>query len=79
MLLLNRKHLHKAALWFSKRYNTKIVGLYLGDGPAIIVNDWETVKKALYTQSFDGKGGQILLAKQRHPDFNVFGRFSVAN
>lgn len=65
--------MHKAALWFSKQYKTKIVGLYLGGAPAIIVNDFETVKNALYTREWDGKGAP-LIGRHRHPDFKVFGK-----
>lgn len=74
MLLLDHHHLHRAALWFSKWYKTKIVGLYLGDAPAIVLNDFESVRKALYNREMDGKGDP-LMGRHRHPDFKIFGGF----
>ncbi|CAH0407358.1 unnamed protein product [Chilo suppressalis] len=50
-----------AACWsISKKYNTKIVGLYLGQFPTIIINDSAMIKEMLYTEEFDGRLDIIL-------------------
>lgn len=72
MLILNRHHLQIAANLFAKWYESNIVGLYLGDTPAIILNDTEKVKKALNTPEFDGKP-DILAARLRDPNLKLRG------
>lgn len=46
------------------KYNTKLLGLHLGDIPAVIVNDGELLKEMLYREDFDGRM-DILLARVR--------------
>lgn len=75
LVLLNYRFLHKAALWLTKRYKSAVIGLYLGDAPAIILNDFASVKAGLNLPEFDGKPNAALLARLRHPGFHVFGLF----
>lgn len=74
MLLVNYNHMHKAADALCKYYKTNILGLYLASTPTIIVNDEETVKKALLVREFDGKP-KLKLAELRDPDFVIRGVF----
>lgn len=66
MLLINSNHLHKAALLLSKWYNSKIIGIFIGQLPLIIAHDPESVKEILYRQEFDGRP-QIYVASLRDP------------
>lgn len=55
MLLLDRNHLHRAVNKICKFYKSSVIGLYLGDDPTLILNDHESVKKALNHRDFDGR------------------------
>lgn len=68
MLLLNHKHLHFAVDRICEFYKTTVLGLYLSNFPTIIINDLETMKKALIHRDFDGRP-DIELTKLRHPTF----------
>lgn len=74
MLLVNYKHMHKAADVLCKYYKTNILGLYFASTPTIILNDEQSVKDALFTREFDGKPG-LMLAQLREPEFVIRGVF----
>lgn len=76
MLLLDRKHLHRAANKICEFYNSTCVGLYIGDTPTIILNDHDKVKKALVHRDFDGKP-DILMGRLRDPKFGLYGKLCV--
>lgn len=48
--------------------------MYLGDNPLIVVNDNDSVKKALYHRDFDGRP-DILMGRLRDPKLNLHGIF----
>lgn len=54
-------------------YKTTVIGFYLGEFPIIVVNDVESVKKALFHRDFDGRQ-DILMGRLRHPNFEIHGR-----
>lgn len=74
MLLVNYKHMHKAADALCKYYKTNVLGLYFASTPTIIVNDEETVKKALFTRAYDGRPA-LRLAEMRDPNYKLSGVF----
>lgn len=74
MLMVNYKHLHKAADALCKYYKTNVLGLYFASTPTIIVNDEKGIREALFTRAFDGKPA-LLLAQLRDPDFKIRGIF----
>lgn len=73
MLLIDYKHLHKAAQKICEFYKSNIIGMHLGSTPVIILNDNEKVKKALLHRDFDGKP-DVLIGRLRDPDFNLRGK-----
>lgn len=74
LLLVNYKHMHKAAEALCRYYKTNVLGLYFAGTPTIIVNDEETVKKALFLREFDGRPA-LKLAELRDPEFKLSGVF----
>ncbi|EAT33306.1 AAEL014413-PA [Aedes aegypti] len=74
MLALNYKHLHKAAARLSQLYKSKLIGLYLGPLPAVIVNDYDTVKEVLTRPEFDGRP-DLFMARLRDQHFQRRGIF----
>lgn len=64
LLALNYHHLHRAAARLSQLYRSKLVGLYLGPLPAVLVNDHETVRQVLQRSEFDGRP-DLFLARLR--------------
>lgn len=72
LLVLNHRHLHKAIDFLAKWYKSNIIGIYLGATPAIILNDTEKVKKALFHRDFDGKP-DLLLGRLREPNMILRG------
>ncbi|XP_055619053.1 probable cytochrome P450 304a1 [Toxorhynchites rutilus septentrionalis] len=74
MLLVNYKHLHKAALKLSEFYRTSILGLYLGDFPTVVVNDLWIAKEVLNRTEFDGRS-DLFLARLRDRNFERRGIF----
>lgn len=72
MLILDRKHLHRAINRLCKYYNSTCLGMYLGDTPVIVLNDHKNVKKALLHRDFDGKP-DILMGRLRDPHFGLYG------
>ncbi|CAK1545866.1 unnamed protein product [Leptosia nina] len=52
--------LGRATMRLAKEYNTKIVGLYLGPLPQVLVNDSELIKEVLIREEFDGRVDTVL-------------------
>lgn len=78
LLLINSKHLHKAAIWLSKWYKTDILGCYIGNSPAIVAHTHEHIKSLLNNQDFDGRP-MIYLARIRDPQMQYRGIFFTQN
>lgn len=78
LCLINCKHLHKAAIWLGKFYNSNIIGLYLGSTPTVIVLDQSAVKTVLTDPVFDGRP-DTFVARMRDPDRQLRGIFFAAN
>ncbi|XP_052890445.1 probable cytochrome P450 304a1 [Anopheles moucheti] len=74
LLALNYNHLHRAAAMLTKLYKTKLVGLYLGPHPAIVVNDHDTVREVLQRSEFDGRP-DLFLARLRDEQYARRGIF----
>lgn len=74
ILLLNRNHVHLAVNKICKVYKSNIIGMHLGDNPIIVVNDNESVKRALNHRDFDGRP-DILMGRLRDPKLNLHGIF----
>ncbi|XP_062540374.1 probable cytochrome P450 304a1 [Armigeres subalbatus] len=74
MLMINYRHLHKAALRLSQLYRTKILGIFLGDYPSIVVNDLAIAKEVLSRTEFDGRS-DLFLARLRERNFRRRGIF----
>uniref|UniRef100_A0A182MD59 Cytochrome P450 n=1 Tax=Anopheles culicifacies TaxID=139723 RepID=A0A182MD59_9DIPT len=74
LLALNYNHLHRAAAVLSHAYKSKVIGLYLGSLPAIVVNDHETVRQVLQRTEFDGRP-DLFLARLRDERFARRGIF----
>ncbi|XP_062533833.1 probable cytochrome P450 304a1 [Armigeres subalbatus] len=74
MLLLNYRHLHKAANQLCSYYKTKLLGIYLADFPAVIVNDHALVKEVQNRVEFDGRP-DLFLARLREKNFKLRGIF----
>lgn len=53
-------NLAQAFYKLGKRYNTKIIGLYLGNVPTIVLNDPADIKEMLNREEFDGRMDIIL-------------------
>ncbi|XP_055524353.1 probable cytochrome P450 304a1 [Wyeomyia smithii] len=74
MLMINYRHMHKAAQKLCEFYRTKILGIYLGDFPSIVVNDLEVAKEILSRTEFDGRS-DMFLARLRERNFLRRGIF----
>ncbi|EAU76993.2 AGAP003066-PA [Anopheles gambiae str. PEST] len=74
LLLINYRHLHKAALVLGDYYRTKILGISLRDYPSIVVNDLTVAKEVLNRKVFDGRP-DLYLARIRDRDYNRRGIF----
>uniref|UniRef100_A0A182UK02 Cytochrome P450 n=1 Tax=Anopheles melas TaxID=34690 RepID=A0A182UK02_9DIPT len=74
LLLINYRHLHKAALVLGDYYRTKILGITLRDYPTIVVNDLTVAKEVLNRKVFDGRP-DLYLARIRDRDYNRRGIF----
>jgi hypothetical protein len=55
VLLQNYKYLHIGFHKLAQKYKTSILGLHLGAFPAVVVNDYETVKQVLTRPEFQGR------------------------
>lgn len=64
--------MHRAVDRICKFYKSTIIGLYLGDDLTLILNDPESVRKALNHRDFDGRP-DILLGRLRHPNMELHG------
>lgn len=60
ILFADYKYSHLALLKLAKHYNTKVLGFYLGDTPAISTFDWDLTKECFVKNEFNGKGFGIL-------------------
>ncbi|XP_053679604.1 probable cytochrome P450 304a1 [Anopheles nili] len=74
LLLINYRHLHKAAAALGDFYRTKILGISLSTYPTIIVNDLAMVREVLNRKEFDGRP-DLYLARLRDQNFNRRGIF----
>uniref|UniRef100_A0A1Q3FHH1 Putative cytochrome p450 n=1 Tax=Culex tarsalis TaxID=7177 RepID=A0A1Q3FHH1_CULTA len=74
LLALDYRHLHQAAARLSQLYRSKLVGLYLGPLPAVIVNDYDTVREVLQRSDFDGRP-DLFMARLRDEHFQRRGFF----
>ncbi|KXJ73478.1 hypothetical protein RP20_CCG015763 [Aedes albopictus] len=74
MLMLNFYHLHRAANKLCEYYKTKMLGIYLGSFPTIIINDFGTVKEVLNRVEFDGRP-DLFIARMREKNFLLRGIF----
>lgn len=74
LLLINRKHLHLAALKLCKWYKSKVIGFYIGSIPTIVANDKESVREILFNTAFDGRP-DIFIARLRDPHQQLRGIF----
>uniref|UniRef100_A0AAG5CPG5 Cytochrome P450 n=1 Tax=Anopheles atroparvus TaxID=41427 RepID=A0AAG5CPG5_ANOAO len=74
LLAFNYRHLHRAAAKLSELYQSKLIGLYLGSVPAVVVNDYETVREVLRRSEFDGRP-DLFLARLRDERFARRGIF----
>lgn len=48
-----------------KKYQSKIIGCYLGDAFAVIVNDYDSVKEVLTRKEFDGRLTENIIIRSR--------------
>jgi hypothetical protein len=48
---------HKLA----QKYNTKVLGLYLGSFPTVVVNDYKNIKEVLTRPEFQGRVKLLIL------------------
>ncbi|PNF32313.1 hypothetical protein B7P43_G16248 [Cryptotermes secundus] len=55
LLLKNFKFLHIGFHKLAQKYNTKILGLYLGSFPAVVVNDYKNIREVLTRPEFQGR------------------------
>ncbi|XP_055587549.1 probable cytochrome P450 304a1 [Uranotaenia lowii] len=74
LLALNYRHLHQAAAKLSQLYGSKLIGLYLGPLPAVIVNDYNTVRDVLTRSDFDDRP-DLFMARLRDEHFQRRGIF----
>ena len=56
---------YKTALYYTKKFKSKIIGLYLGSQYTIVVNDYDTVKEVLSRKEFDGRLHEIYVTRAR--------------
>ncbi|ETN61335.1 cytochrome P450 4c21 [Anopheles darlingi] len=74
MLLLNFKHMHKAATALCNFYRTKLLGLSLVGYSTVVVNDLRVAREVLNRKEFDGRP-DLFLARLRDQSFNLRGIF----
>ncbi|XP_052891353.1 probable cytochrome P450 304a1 [Anopheles moucheti] len=72
LLLLNYRHLHRAAHKLARFYRTKVLGLSLVGFPAIIVQDGTIARKLLARRELDGRPN-LFLAQLRQKEFKLRG------
>lgn len=76
--LINQKHLHKAAIWLGKFYDSHVIGLYLGSTPTVIALDQKSVRTVLSQPEFDGRPDSFL-GRLRDPEHQLRGIFFTQN
>lgn len=76
LLLLDHRHLHKAALRLCGWYKSKVIGFYVGNTPTVVANDLASVREVLFNPAYDGRP-DIFLARMRDPDHEQRGIFFV--
>lgn len=72
LLLLDRKHLHRAANRLCRWYKSTVIGFHHGSDPIIVVNDLKSLKEMFNNRDFDGRP-EILMGQLRHPTFEMYG------
>jgi hypothetical protein len=55
LLLNNFKFTHIGLHKLAQKYSTKILGLYLGPFPTVVVNDYENIRQVLTRPEFQGR------------------------
>jgi hypothetical protein len=55
LLLKNFKFLHIGFHKLAQNYKTKILGLYLGSFPTVVVNDYKNIREVLTRPEFQGR------------------------
>ena len=66
LLLLNHRHLQRAASRLAHFYRTKVLGLFLAGLPTVIVRDGEIARKLLTRRELDGRP-DLFLARMITP------------
>ena len=70
VLQQNYKYLHVAFHKLAHKYKTSILGLHLGPFPAVVVNDYESVKQVLAQPELQGRL-KVLVFHMRTYDKNL--------
>lgn len=60
LLFLDYKFPARALHWLSKFYKSSLIGIHLGEFPAVVVHGAENVKELFTRQEFDGRMDVIL-------------------
>ncbi|XP_050088795.1 probable cytochrome P450 304a1 [Anopheles aquasalis] len=74
LLLINARHLQRAANKLAAYYRTKVLGLSIAGVPTIVVNDLSLAREILNRRQFDGRP-DLFLARMREKHFNRRGIF----
>uniref|UniRef100_A0A182ILM4 Uncharacterized protein n=1 Tax=Anopheles atroparvus TaxID=41427 RepID=A0A182ILM4_ANOAO len=74
LLLINGRHLHRAASKLARYYRTKILGLSLVGVPLLVVHDLSVAREILTRHEFDGRPS-LFLALMREKHFKRRGIF----
>ncbi|XP_040159108.1 probable cytochrome P450 304a1 [Anopheles arabiensis] len=72
LLLLNHRHLQRAASRLAHIYRTKVLGLFLAGLPTVIVRDGVIARKLLTRRELDGRP-DLFLARMRQKEFHLRG------
>uniref|UniRef100_A0A182LWT9 Uncharacterized protein n=1 Tax=Anopheles culicifacies TaxID=139723 RepID=A0A182LWT9_9DIPT len=72
LLLLDYRHLQRAAYKLASFYKTKVLGLSLAGYPTIVVQDGTIARKLLTRREMDGRP-KLFLAKLRQREFKLRG------
>ncbi|XP_058118056.1 probable cytochrome P450 304a1 [Anopheles ziemanni] len=74
LLLINYRHLHRAAYRLARFYRTKVLGLSLAGVPTLVINDLAVAREVLTRREFDGRPN-LFLALMREKHFKRRGVF----
>lgn len=55
LLLENYRFPYKAMHWMARRYNTEVLGMYLGGFPTMVACSYESVRELLLKPEFQGR------------------------